>query len=393
MEDDEEMTSEKVYTWSLVLMCVLLMLYLIIKLAMVFLTKSKVMAWSTSFYCLCLVWVAVRVSFWVLIEVWDRMTYLQLYLLYWFPTTIQFANFALLVLFYIQVITDEAWRTTWRRICLPLYFILTLSMAAFTAFWAFDSNSSLQDAFRYGDQYDQEMFQIAAVRVQLEYSAISFFVLSFLFAFFGWKLAHVDSTKLRRLLISKPRSLAMFNAMLFLIFFTRSLRDLLTSQNWLLFSVANPMDQYGEITSFLSFSLFVVWDFFPTVLLLVLISTKAGGVGVSRKTSFRGEGRLPDYGIFHVINAGCVSETSRLVDSPNTEYGGASRTTPINVADPPRWTRGGDLFQDILRYDSDNDGNSATPTYVNSLNSDSSLSAVGSYDRPSSYATPSSIPH
>ncbi|KAF0693121.1 Aste57867_15867 [Aphanomyces stellatus] len=385
--------AEKVYTWTLVIMCVLLMLYLLVKLAMVFRNKSKLMSWSTCFYCLCLLWVTVRVSFWISIELRDRITYLELYLLYWFPTTIQFANFALLVLFYIQVITGQEWRSMWRRICLPLYFFMTVSMATFTAFWALNSNSSLEDAYKYGDQYDQDMFKISAVRVQLEYSAVSFFVLSFLFAFFGWKMANVESWKRRRLLISKPRSLAVFNSILFLIFFTRSLRDFLTSQNWLLFSVLNPVDQFGQITTLSTFALFVVWDFLPTILLLLLISTKAGGVGVPRNTSFRGEAKLPDFGIFHVINTGCVrdhpsassrGETTRLVGSPTTEYGGASRTTPINVAEQQRWTRGGDLFQDPLRYDSD-DGNSATPTYVNSLNSESSLSATSSYDRPSSY--------
>ncbi|ETV97584.1 hypothetical protein, variant 1 [Aphanomyces invadans] len=387
----EMSVAEKVYTWTLVFMCVMLMLYLVGKLAMVFLNKSKVMAWSTCFYCLCLLWVTVRVSFWISIELRDRMTYLELYLLYWFPTTIQFANFALLVLFYIQVITGQAWRTTWRRICLPLYLVLTLSMATFTAIWACNSNSSLEAAYRYGDEYDQDMFKISAVRVQLEYSAISFFVLSFLFAFFGWKLAHVDSSKRHRLLISKPRSLAVFNSMLFLIFFTRSVRDFLTSQNWLRFSVVNPVDQFGEIPTFSYFAMFVMWDFVPTILLLALISTKAGAVGVPRHASFRGDTKLPDFGIFHVINTGYVrdtSETTRLVGSPAVEYGGAARTTPINVSDQPRWTRGGDLFTDLLRYDSDNDCNDATPTYVNSLNSESSLSATSSYDRASSY-TPS----
>ncbi|RHY88538.1 hypothetical protein DYB35_005227 [Aphanomyces astaci] len=394
--------AEKVYTWTLVFMCVLLMLFLVVKLAMVFFNKSKVMAWSTCFYCLCLVWVTVRVSFWISIELRDRMTYLELYLLYWFPTTIQFANFALLVLFYIQVITGQAWRSTWRRVCLPLYFVLTLSMATFTAIWAVNSNSSLQHAIRYGDEYDQDMFKISAVRVQLEYSAISFFVLSILFAFFGWKLAHVDSSKRHRLLISKPRSLAVFNSVLFLIFFTRSVRDFVTSQNWLRLSVANPVDQFGQIPTFSYFALFVVWDFVPTILLLVLISTKAGAVGVPRYSSFRGDTKLPDFGIFHVINTGVptTAETTRLVadaHSPTAEYG--ARATPINVTERypflsralcfvpvsgRRWTRGGDLFTDLLRYDSDNDI-VHTPPYVNSLNSESSLSATSSYDRPSSY--------
>ncbi|KDO27050.1 hypothetical protein SPRG_07761 [Saprolegnia parasitica CBS 223.65] len=380
--------AEKVYTWTLIVMCLSLMLFLLVKLGHGFRNKSKKLSWATCFDCICLLWTIVRVSFWMSLELRDHMTYLELYLLYWFPTPIQFANFALLVLFYIQVITGSAWHSTWRNVCVPLYLFMTLCMAAFTAIWAFTSNSSLEDAFKYGDQYDQEMYKISAVKTQLEYSSISFFLLSFLFAFFGWKLAHVRDSTRHRLLISKPRSVAIFNSLLFVIFFTRSMRDLATSQNWLRFSVLNPVDQFGQITSFSYFILFVVWDFLPTVLLLLLVSTEAGGVGPPRHNKAH-DRQLPDFGIFQVIKTGHVaervtSETSHLAASPKREYG--ARTTPINVADQQksRWTRGGDLFQDPLRYDSD-DGNGATPTYVNSLNSESSLSATSSYDRASSY--------
>lgn len=74
------------------------------------------------------------------------------------------------------------------------------------------------------------------------------------------------------------QSLAITNFLLFLIFFTRSVRDLATSQSWLV-SIWNPLDMNGRVTTFAYFVFFCFWEFLPTVLLLCLITTKAGGVG------------------------------------------------------------------------------------------------------------------
>lgn len=103
----------------------------------------------------------------------------------------RFANFSLLVLFYIQVITGKKWRSRWRPICLPLYLLLTMSMATFTAVWALNSSNDINYAYTFGDEYDQEFYKVADVRVQLIYSSVSFFLLSSMFGFFGWKMTKV----------------------------------------------------------------------------------------------------------------------------------------------------------------------------------------------------------
>lgn len=66
-------------------------------------------------------------------------------------------------------------------------------MATFTAVWAFNSSYDISDAERHGDEYDEEFSQVAAVRVQLLYSAGSFLLLSALFGLFAWKMATVCS--------------------------------------------------------------------------------------------------------------------------------------------------------------------------------------------------------
>ncbi|GAB9467954.1 hypothetical protein Gpo141_00005282 [Globisporangium polare] len=384
-----------IYTLLLTGMCLALLLFILTRLLASARNKNKLLSWSTCFHVLCLLWTVVRSAYWILLQTREKISYLELYLLYWFPTPIQFANFSLLVLFYIQVITGKRWQTKWRNICLPLYFFMTMSMATFTAVWAFNSSNDMSNALAYGDEYDQEFYKVSDVSVQLAYSAVSFFLLSGLFGFFGWKMANVESWKRRRMLISKPRSLTIINFLLFLIFFTRSVRDLATSQNWLL-SIWNPLDMNGRVTTFAYFVFFCFWEFLPTVLLLCLITTKAGGVGAPRHGSSHGQ-KLPDFGIFHIINSGGDKGEGKLLASPmNSSYGTVSSATAADGAaggggrgrgsseGRPRWTHGGDLFQDPLRYDSD-DGTGPSPRqFPDSFNSDVSMGHTSSYERRSS---------
>eukprot|EP00644_Phytophthora_capsici_P004563 jgi/Phyca11/110964/e_gw1.19.581.1 len=180
-----------IYTLLLTGMCLLMALFLLTRLLVALRNKNKILAWSTGFYVLCLLWTGVRAAYWIIMSTQSSMRYLTLYLLYWSPTPIQFANFSLLILFYIQVLTGPEWRSKWRNVCLPLYLLLTMTMATFTVVWAFNSSNDISKAARRGDEYDQEFSRVSDVSVQLKYSAFSFFLLSVLFGFFGWKMANV----------------------------------------------------------------------------------------------------------------------------------------------------------------------------------------------------------
>ncbi|KAG1685150.1 hypothetical protein DVH05_011345 [Phytophthora capsici] len=364
-----------IYTLLLTGMCLLMALFLLTRLLVALRNKNKILAWSTGFYVLCLLWTGVRAAYWIIMSTQSSMRYLTLYLLYWSPTPIQFANFSLLILFYIQVLTGPEWRSKWRNVCLPLYLLLTMTMATFTVVWAFNSSNDISKAARRGDEYDQEFSRVSDVSVQLKYSAFSFFLLSVLFGFFGWKMANVESWKRRRLLISRPRSLAVINSLLCLIFFTRGIRDLATSQSWFL-SIWNNLDMNGRVTTVAYFVFFCFWEFLPTILLLCLISSKAGGVGAPKHGP--ASQKLPDYGIFHIINTGegKLLTASPLGTSAYSSYGTRTEASVGYDREPererPRWTHGGDLFQDPLRYDSD-DGPVPSPHHFSdSYNSDAS---------------------
>ncbi|CAH0493806.1 unnamed protein product [Peronospora farinosa] len=363
------------YTLLLTAMCLLLALFLLTRLLVALRNKNKLLAWSTGFYLLCLLWTGVRAAYWIIMSTQSNMRYLTLYLLYWSPTPIQFANFSLLILFYIQVLTGPEWRSRWRNVCLPLYLLLTMTMATFTVVWAFNSSNDISKVAQRGDEYDQAFSRVSDVCVQLKYSAFSFFLLSILFGFFGWKMANVESWKRRRLLLSRPRSLAVINSLLCLIFFTRGIRDVATSQSWFL-SIRNNFDMNGRVTTVDYFVFFCFWEFLPTILLLCLISSKAGGVGAPKHGP--ASQKLPDYGIFHIINTGEGKQltASPLGTSAYNSYGTRTKGPGDyeRETERPRWTHGGDLFQDPLRYDSDDEPVPSPRHFLESSNSDANNS-------------------
>jgi hypothetical protein len=106
--------------------------------------------------------------------------------------------------------------------------------------------------------------------------------------------------------------------------------------------------------------------------------------------------KLPDFGIFHIINAGGSNSDKvggKLLASPLTSSYGTTVSSSAGAAtrtlEPPRWTHGGDLFQDPLRYDSDENAGPSPRQFPDSFNSDHS-SAATSYERRS--LIPASFP-
>lgn len=78
-----------VYTVLLTAMCFGLLLFLSTRLLLSLRNRNKLLSWSTCFYLLCLLWTLVRLAYWIMVQTREDLTYLQLYLLYWFPTPIQ----------------------------------------------------------------------------------------------------------------------------------------------------------------------------------------------------------------------------------------------------------------------------------------------------------------
>ena len=90
--------------------------------------------------------------------------------------------------------------------------------------------------------------------------------------------------------------------------------------------------------------------------------------------------KLPDYGIFHIINLGAGKQLTASPLGTNAYNSYGTRTEGLGgfegetKRERPRWTHGGDLFQDPLRYDSDDEPVPSPCHFLNSSNSDASSS-------------------
>lgn len=119
------------------------------------------------------------------------------------------------------------------------------------------------------------------------------------------------------------------------------MRDLATSKNWLL-GIWNQLEMYNRVTTFAYFIFFCFWEFLPTILLLCLLTTKAGGVGGKNSYQFTtmhficiafvaprrrssNARKLPDFGIFHIIIAGRGKNEGKWMASPLTHSYGSTR--------------------------------------------------------------------
>lgn len=78
-----------VYTVLLTAMCLLLLVFVLARLSLALRRRHKLLAWATGFHALCLGWTVVRSAYWIAMLAQVDMSYLALYLLYWFPTPIQ----------------------------------------------------------------------------------------------------------------------------------------------------------------------------------------------------------------------------------------------------------------------------------------------------------------
>jgi hypothetical protein len=89
----------------LVLLNVVLLVFLVWQIMIALHIRSRRSSWSTAFHCLAFAWSFIRTVFFAMTIIssvaWNNAVF---YILYWLPGPIQFTSFALLILFYAQVL-------------------------------------------------------------------------------------------------------------------------------------------------------------------------------------------------------------------------------------------------------------------------------------------------
>jgi len=249
--------------------------------------NHNLLSWSSGFHVLCIFWLIMRGIFWFLTissqVYWSNGTF---YSLYWIPHPLQFAAFALLPLFFAQVVYPELWHNYWVG---PVYFFGLCSIVAFQISWAilasFEeqhisdtcddsppvmSNSTLSfvpDENCFTTNYSSNAFRLIA--------AFLFVGLAIIQGIYGHQIALLEERQYSRYFTAPRQVLNAVNTTLFVSFLSRGLCQLLALFG--LFLLPQIPLQGDEDVSFSVFFCFELWDYLPTILLVLTVTSRSLG--------------------------------------------------------------------------------------------------------------------
>lgn len=267
----------------------------------------NILSWSSAFHILCICWLIMRGAFWLLTIISDgSWTNVTFYSLYWMPHPFQFGAFMLLPLFFAQVIYPIEWRAYWHFVR-PMYILVIFGTVAFQAIWAIlkaqseceardnvsapatpgapvHSLSPDGDIDCFHTDYSSNAFRLVASALFIGLAALQ--------GVYGYLIAYLEHTQYKRFFTAPQQVLNAVNLTLFVSFLTRGLYQLGT-----VFSlyVLPPIPLQGEDdVSFWVFFCFEIWDYIPTILLILTVTSRSVGSGTHRvraeKTQPEGEG-------------------------------------------------------------------------------------------------------
>ena len=258
--------------------------------------RNNIKSFSTAFHVLSLVWLCIRGSFWTLSIIsttsWDVSTF---YLLYWMPCPFQFSSFMLLPLFFSQKLYPAKWKEYWNY-SINVYITIIVVLIVFQIVWTFvaafrmkmistlcenDSEDNDDGAGQltpaptapptladdcYHTEYAGNTFRVIA--------AVCSLLLAIMQGLYGYKLANTDSkSHHEQFIISNQTHLGIVNIFLVLSFLSRGVYQLRALQhNYLLPDIPLQGDDDVSLTTFICFE---IWDYIPTILLLMTVTSKS----------------------------------------------------------------------------------------------------------------------
>jgi len=279
----------------LVLSNIGILLLLLNLISIHFKDRNNIKSFSTAFHVLSLVWLCIRGSFWTLSIIsttsWDVSTF---YLLYWMPCPFQFSSFMLLPLFFSPKLYPAKWKEYW-NFSINVYITIIVILIVFQIVWTFvaafkmkmistlcendnegnddtaghltpapTAPSSLVDC--YHTEYAGNTFRVIA--------AVCSLLLAIMQGLYGYKIANSDSKNHHeQFLISNQTHLGVVNVFLVLSFLSRGVYQLRALQhNYLLPDIPLQGDDDVSLTTFICFE---IWDYIPTILLLMTVTSKS----------------------------------------------------------------------------------------------------------------------
>ncbi|CAM9259082.1 unnamed protein product [Ectocarpus sp. 12 AP-2014] len=280
--------------------------------------------WATAFHLLAMVWLTLRGMFWVFAittrEEWESTMF---GLLYWLPNPLQFGCFLLLPMAYSKVLSSEKdWKAK-SRVVGRVYVTLVSGMLVYMVGYALVQvvRESRQFQCVTADQDSKDAPQTCysmdttsdAFRVL---TGFCFFALAAGVASYGFKMSRLTASQNRAQLIYHPRALTALNCFLVAVFLSKGAYQISSVKGlWCLPDI--PL-KGSEDVCLLNFCVFMLWDYLPTVwLLLVMEGTTGEHVGTSvvkavHPANYGDDLRnLPDYGVFREIKAAAARDAAR----------------------------------------------------------------------------------
>jgi hypothetical protein len=273
----------------------------------------NILSWSSAFHILCIIWLVMRGVFWLLTisseSNWGNATF---YTLYWMPHPLQFGAFMLLPLFYAQVVYPAVWRAYWAYIR-PWFVLALFAIVAFQTVWAI--LATIEDK-RQADTCDDDFSTAGAglnkrnasstmgnynhthstpvpvsnddlgkisVCFHTNYSSDAFrLVASSLFlglaviqGVYGYQIAYLERQQYSRFFNAPQEVLNAVNLTLFVSFLSRGLYQLGTV--FLIYVLPEIPLQGDEDVSPWVFLSFELWDYIPTILLVLTVTSRSLG--------------------------------------------------------------------------------------------------------------------
>jgi len=265
--------------------------------------NHNILSWSSAFHILCLCWLVMRGVFWFFTISsdgnWSNVTF---YTLYWMPHPFQFGAFMLLPLFFAQVVYPVVWQAYWVYVR-PAYILSLFGIIAFQTAWAILATVEDQRLSDTCDDYPVpgtrsdgglnqavNITRSAALEPQdlaecfhTDYSSDVFrLIASFLFVglaiiqgVYGYQIALLEDRQYARFFNAPKQVLNVVNATLLVSFLSRGLYQFGTVFG--LFLLPQIPLQGDEDVSAIVFFCFELWDYVPTVLLVLTVTSRSLG--------------------------------------------------------------------------------------------------------------------
>jgi len=257
--------------------------FVAVQVVLLFRRRHKLLSYKQGFNVLTAAWTGLRVGFWADVlanpdeeGAWGAGRFVA----FWAPHAVQFATFALLALFFVKTIYQDRWTSSTdegsgglRRWVTGAFVAGTVLETVFVFLSASLASGSAAAATTWGQV---EAFGSAAV----------FAGLSVAFLMLGRSLHNLPATAHSRMMLVEPRTTAIVNIVLFFVFGSRSVFNVVSAFG--VFSL--QVESESVANDAVVVLVYTVWEVVPVVMLLATVA--GGGVPERESGSDGGDGLM-----------------------------------------------------------------------------------------------------